>query len=1029
MRFTDIFIKRPVLATVVSLLILALGLRAIGLLDLREYPATENATVTVTTAYPGASADLVKGFITTPIERAIASANGIDYVTSTSIQGASTVAAKLRLNYDPNEALTQISSQVDKIRSELPERAQDPSINLSVGESTAAMYMAFSSSEMAGNQITNYLKREVQPKLETVPGIEAANVLGGRTFAMRIWLKPDRMAALDVTPAEVRRVLADNNYLAGVGNTKGPMVRVSLTAGTDLRDPDEFKQLVLKERDGTVVRLSDVADVQLGATNYDSGVKYDGKTATFIGLNVQPGANPLTVIGAVKDRFPEIKEGFPATLKGEIAYDSTVYIEDSIKEVMKTLGEAIAIVVVVIFLFLGSVRTVAIPVIAIPLSLVGAFFLMWAMGFSLNLLTLLAMVLAIGLVVDDAIIVTENIHRHVEEGLKPYDAAIKGARELATPVLAMTGTLVAVFAPIGFMGGLTGSLFQEFVFALAGAVVISGIVALTLSPMLCSKILRSGAGKRGFAHALDVVFEKLKQAYSKVLHVALNARVVIVLFGFAVLGSCFYMYSNLPSKLAPKEDQGLIIAKSTGAPNASIDQFRMWTDEVVPILQSFEATGHIFQMNGMLGPSSGASAMPSNTGIAGLNMKPWSERDITAMELKSKVQGALAEIPGIRTAAFVPPPLPGSGGGLPIQFVVGSIEEPARIYEFSQQLTAIALKSPLFAFAQSDLKFDRPSVNVEIDRTKARAMGIDMAELGRTLAGMLGANDVNRFALQGRSYEVIPQAERAARINPQQLLDYKVRTGSGELVALSTVVSLEKRPRPRKLNRFQQLNAATISAIPAPGVSMGEALSFLRSEADKILPPSYTVGYKGDSRQYVQEGQSLAYTFGFALLTIYLVLAAQFESFRDPLIMLISVPMSVAGALFAMTWAGVSLNIYTQIGMVTLIGLITKHGILIVEFANQLQREGYSKRAAIEEAAGIRLRPILMTTAATVVGVAPLIYAVGPGAVSRFQMGLVIASGIGIGTIFTLFVLPAFYTYLARRHEPEAETAEAVPAA
>jgi multidrug efflux pump len=543
--------------------------------------------------------------------------------------------------------------------------------------------------------------------------------------------------------------------------------------------------------------------------------------------------------------------------------------------------------------------------------------------------------------------------------------------------------------------------------------------------MLCAKILRPHIGKQGLVHGLDVAFDKLKGAYEKVLHVALNARIAIVLFGFGVLVGCYYMYSNLPSKLAPKEDMGIIIAQSTGSPNASIDQFRMWTDRIVPIFNQFEATDHIFQLNGLSG---GTSAAPSNTGIAGLNMKPWTEREMTAMELKPQVQGALAGIPGIRTAAFLPPALPGSGEGLPVQFVIGSIQDPAEIYEFSQALTGIALKSPLFAFAQSDLKYDRPSVNVEIDRTKARAMGIDMAELGRTLAGMLGSNYVNRFALEGRSYKVIPQVERESRINPQQLLDYKVRTGSGELVKLSTVVSLSEEPRPRKLNRFQQLNAATISAIPAPGVSMGEALTFLRQEAEAMLPPSYTIGYKGASRQYVQEGQSLVWTFGFALLTIYLVLAAQFESFRDPLIMLISVPMSVGGALLAMTWAGVSLNIYTQIGMVTLIGLIAKHGILIVEFANQLQLEGYSKREAIEEAAGIRLRPILMTTAATVMGVVPLIYAVGPGAVSRFQMGLVIASGIGIGTIFTLFVVPAFYTYLARRHEAEPETAEAVPA-
>jgi multidrug efflux pump len=665
-------------------------------------------------------------------------------------------------------------------------------------------------------------------------------------------------------------------------------------------------------------------------------------------------------------------------------------------------------------------------VVAIPLSLVGGFFLMWVMGFSINLLTLLAMVLAIGLVVDDAIIVVENIHRHVEEGYAPFDAALKGARELATPIIAMTITLAAVYAPIGFMGGLTGALFQEFAFALAGSVIISGVVALTLSPMMCSKILSATEGKRGLVHALDVAFEALKRGYERVLHVMLKGRVLVALVGFAVLASCFWLYTELPAKLAPKEDQGIIIAQSTAQPNASIDQLVMWTDKIVPIFRSFSATDHVFQLNGLSG---GQSAAPSNTGISGMNLKPWTERQATAMELKPQVQGRLASIPGIRSAAFIPPPLPGSGEGLPVQFVIGSIQEPAQIYEFSQRLTGKALQSPLFAFAQSDLKYDRRKVDIRIDRTKARALGIDMAELGRTLAGMLGSNYVNRFALQGRSYKVIPQVVRNERINPQQLREYQVRTGSGELVPLSTVVSLEDQPRPRKLNRFQQLNAATISAIPAPGVSMAQALSFLRTEAEAMLPESYSIGYKGASRQYVQEGQALVITFVFALLTIYLVLAAQFESFRDPLIMLISVPMSIAGALVAMYYAGVSLNIYTQIGLVTLIGLISKHGILMVEFANQLQVQGYDKRTAIEEAAGIRLRPILMTTGAMVLGVVPLLYAAGPGAVSRFQLGLVIASGIAIGTLFTLFVVPAFYTFLARRHDAEtAGTTEAAPA-
>jgi multidrug efflux pump len=635
------------------------------------------------------------------------------------------------------------------------------------------------------------------------------------------------------------------------------------------------------------------------------------------------------------------------------------------------------------------------------------------MGFSINLLTLLAMVLAIGLVVDDAIIVVENVHRHVEDGERPFDAALRGARELATPIIAMTITLAAVYAPIGFMGGLTGTLFQEFAFALAGAVIISGVVALTLSPMMCAKLLRSHQGKRGLVHALDVAFDKLKGGYRRVLHGALVVRPLVVLFGFAVLGSCWWLYGQLPAKLAPKEDQGIIIAQSTANPNASIDQLTYWTGEIGPIFRSFPATQHVFQLNGLSG---GQDAARSNTAISGMNLKPWSQREMSAMELKPRVQGKLASIPGIRSAAFIPPPLPGSGGGLPVQFVIGSIQEPRQIHQFSQELTAAALKSPLFAFAQSDLKYDRRQANVTVDRTKARALGVDMAELGRELAGMLGENYVNRFALQGRSYKVIPQVVREARLNPEQLRQYKVRTDSGALIPLSTIVSVEQQTRPRKLNRFQQLNAATISAIPAPGVSMGQALEFLRTKADTLLPEGYSVGYKGASRQYVQEGQALVVTFFFALLTIYLVLAAQFESFRDPLIMLVSVPMSVAGALLAMFWLGVSLNIYTQIGLVTLIGLISKHGILMVEFANHLQEQGRDKLEAIEEAAAIRLRPILMTTAAMVLGVLPLIFAAGPGAVSRYQIGLVIAAGLGVGTIFTLFVVPAFYAYLARRH-------------
>jgi len=1010
--FTDIFIKRPVLAIVVSLLILLVGARAYQLLTVREYPETQNAQVTVTTAYPGASADLVKGFITTPVEREVASANGIDYLESSSVQGLSTVTAHLNLNYDPNEALTEISSKVDKVRSELPDRANDPAIDLSVGETTSSMYLSFFSDQLAGNQITDYLRRVVQPKLESIDGVERAGILGARTFAMRIWLKPERMAALNVTAGDVREVLEANNYLAAVGNTKGPTLSVALTAGTNVTDPKQFERLILAERDGAIVRLSDVAEIKLGAENYDTSVFHNEQNATFIGVDVTPKANPLTVAEQIRERFPKIKAGFPEGLKGEIVYDVTQYIDDAINEVGKTLGEAVLIVIVVMFLFLGSFRAIAVPVMTIPLSLIGVGFIMLALGYSVNLLTLLAMILGIGLVVDDAIIVVENIHRHVEEGLSPFDAAIKGARELAGPVVAMTITLAAVYAPIGFTGGLTGALFQEFAFTLAGAVIISGVVALTLSPMMCSRLFTAHTGNGGgLVGLLDKAFDRLRWAYEWTLHYALKARWLVALFGLAVLYSCYVLYGMIPTELAPQEDQGIIIAQSTAQPNSSIDQLETWMREQREIYQSFPETQHVFLLNGLSG---GSSQARSNTAIAGMNFKPWTERERTSMEVKPLVQQKLGNIAGVQAAAFIPPPLPGGGSGLPVQFVVGSIEDPRQVHEVSQEILGAALQSPKFVFAQSDLKYDRGEVNLKIDRTKARSLGIDMRALGIDLASMLGGGDVNRFALQGRSYKVIPQVVRAERVNAEQILDYRVRTKSGDLVPLSTFVSLERVTQPRKLNRFQQLNAATISALPAPGVSMGEAVSFFRNQADRVLPPDYTVDYAGASRQYVQEGSALVFTFFFALLTIYLVLAAQFESFRDPLIMLVSVPMSISGALAFMALGYASMNVYTQIGLVTLIGVISKHGILLVQFANQLQEEGHDKRAAIAHAAGIRLRPILMTTAALVFAMVPLLIAQGPGAVSRFHIGVVIAAGMTIGTIFTLYVVPAIYTFIAR---------------
>jgi multidrug efflux pump len=1018
MYFTDIFIRRPVLATVVSLLIVLLGARAYLGLTVREYPQAENASVTIQTIYTGANADLVKGFITTPLETEIASAQGIDYLESTSVQGVSIITANLELNYDPYDALTQITSKVNKVRGDLPAEAEAPTLDLQVGEQQAAMYISFFSDVLERNQITDYLTRVVQPKLNTVPGVQKAEIIGARTFAMRIWLKPEKMASLGVTGSQVRQVLAENNVQAAVGSTKGRMISVDLTADTDVSSEEAFRDLVVKRTENATVRLADIADIQLGAESYDSSVYFNGQPATFIGINTAPGTNVLDVIQGVRDVYPQIKQQMPTGLQSEIPYDSTEYIEDSINEVVKTLIEAVIIVVVVIFAFLGSLRSVAIPVVAVPLSIIGAAFVMLVLGYSINLLTLLAMVLAIGLVVDDAIIVVENIHRHIEEGMSPYDAAIKGARELGGPIIAMTITLLAVFAPIGFVGGLTGTLFSEFAFSLAGAVIISGIVALTLSPMLCSKILKGhgdGSSQGRLEAFLDRVFDRFQKWYERRLHGALNTLPVILVFGLVVLVSCYFLYTTSKSELAPEEDQGLVLVQSTAAPTASLDQTEMFTGEINRIGMDIPEVARIFQFNGVTfgGPPK------SNAAITGLAFEPAGEREPTSGQLQNQVQGRVDGIPGLSSAVFQPPVLPGSSGGLPVQFVIGTTEEAPQLYQVSQELLRKANESGLFIFADSDMQFDKPRVDIRVDRDKAADLGITMAEVGRELGSMMSGGFVNRFSVQGRSYKVTPQVTRSERLNPEQLTNYHIRADNGELVPLSSLVTLEKTVQPRELKRFQQLNSATISGIPSPGVSLGEAIGFLQQTAEETLPRGYSVDYAGQSRQFVEEGGALVVTFFLAIAVIFLVLAAQFESFRDPLIMLVTVPMAVSGALVFTSLGLTSINIYTQVGLVTLIGVISKHGILIVQFANVLQRQGYSKREAVEHAAAIRLRPVLMTTAALVLAVVPLILATGPGAGARFSMGLIIATGMTIGTLFTLFVLPAVYLVLARDHQAE----------
>jgi len=1030
MQFTDIFIKRPVLALVVSLMILLVGMKSAFDLNVRQYPELQNAVINVVTTYVGADADLIQGFITTPLEREIASAQGIDYIKSTSLAGVSSIQAYLRLDVDPNEALTQVAAKVNKLRGELPEASEDPVVELSVGDTTAAMYLSFYSDILDNNQITDYLVRVVEPRLSTVPGVQRARILGDRTFAMRIWLKPERMAAQGVTASDVYGALRGNNVLAALGSTKGSMVQVDLTAATDLNTPEEFRALVVRSADGAIVRLGDIADVVLGSENYSTEVSFNGKSATFMGIEIAPDANALDVIKRVReDAWPHVLAQLPEGLEANIPYDSTRYIEDAIDEVIKTLIEAVAIVIVVIYLFLGSFRSVLIPAVTVPLSMIGACFLMLLMGFSINLLTLLAMVLAIGMVVDDAIIVLENIHRHIEEGMKPFNAAIKGARELVGPVIAMTITLVAVYLPIGFIGGLTGTLFVEFAFTLAGAVLLSGVIALTLTPMMCAVLLKSQEEEKGnkFAHWLDEKFEKMRLNYQRKLHGALDDKHVILTFGAIVLVSCFFLFKSSPQELAPEEDQGFFLIFSQSDSFSSLDYLTRFTAELTRIANAIPEKENYFQLNGVGG---GGSAVGSNTAISGIVMKPWTERERTSKEVLNEVTEKAGSVAGLQNAVFAPPALPSGGGGFPVEFILTSTASPAAMLEVANAVKNQAMASKKFIFMQSDLKIDKPQVKVEVDREKAALLGINMSTLAADMSAMLSGGFANRFSMESRSYKVIPQVERAERLNPEQLEQYYTRTENGDLIPLSTVVSLRETVQPQSLNRFQQLNAVTISGVQRPGVTLGEALSVLEQAATEVMPRDYGMEYAGQSRQYKTEGSALLITFFFALVVIYLVLAAQFESFRDPLIMLVTVPMSICGALLCLNIAalfqvpGASINIYTQVGLVTLIGVIAKHGILIVEFANQLQKQGMSKRLAIEEASSIRLRPVLMTTAALVLAMIPLLIASGPGAAARFSMGLVISTGMTIGTLFTLFVVPAMYLYLGRDESAQTKIVE-----
>jgi hydrophobe/amphiphile efflux-1 (HAE1) family protein len=1013
-RFTDLFVKRPVLAVVVAAVMLLAGIQAGAQLSLREYPEVEKSVIFINTFYPGASAETVQGFVTTPLQRRIAAAKGVEYVTSQSDPSSSQIEAWVRLGENSTQVLGEIITKVNEARFELPRDVEDPVVSNRTG-GDAMMYLALLSEEMSVQQRADYAMRFIQPVLSTVEGVGEARVLGSGNFAMRIWLNPARMAAFGVTAMDVDDAIRRENYISAAGTTRGELVRASVDAETDLEDPDRFAAIVVRQDGDRRVTLGDVANVELASETYESAVYSSGKPTVFIAITEAPGANPLEMASRVKDKVRELNEQLPADMTIFMDSDGSIYIGEALREVVRTLVEASLIVVLVIFLFLGSLRVVVIPIVAIPLSLVATLFLIWMMGFSINLLTLLAMVIAIGLVVDDAIVVVENVHRHIEAGSKPFEAALAGAREVANPVIAMTFTLVAVYLPIGFLGGLTGVLFSEFALTLAGAVVLSGVIALVLSPMMCAYQLQDHEHQGSIATWLDARFQALHQNYERWLAYCLDNRGAVILFGTVVLASLPVFYQLAQRELAPEEDSGNIFAAATPPDYGNLEYTTYFLDQTVKAWKTVPEVAHSWQVN-----------QPTSV-FGGLQLVPWSERERSLEEVRQEIQQKYNGISGLEIFTFASGGLPGASSGMPVQFVISANTGYEDLERVAEEVLGKARQSGLFAFVSKDLRFSRPEVDVSIDRELAARLGVSMEDIGRTLQIMLGEQETNRFSIEGRSYKVIPQADRGFRLSKEWLERYYLRTESGSLVPLSTVITLEQSVKPNTLRQFQQLNSVTIEGLVLPPASLGDALTYLDGALHEVAPTGYRVDHAGESRRFVQESQSFAALFASSLIFIYLVLAAQFNSFRDPVIVLVSVPLSIFGALVPLALGMTTLNIYTQVGLLTLIGLISKHGILIVDFANHRLADGVDRRTAVLEAAGLRLRPILMTTFATALGVVPLLTAFGAGANARFAIGLMIAAGMLVGTLFTLFVLPTVYLLLGRRAVESRDARTATP--
>ncbi|MGL0954719.1 multidrug efflux RND transporter permease subunit VmeD [Vibrio vulnificus] len=1010
MRFTDVFIKRPVLAVSISFLIALLGLQAVFKMQVREYPEMTNTVVTVTTSYYGASADLIQGFITQPLEQAVAQADNIDYMTSQSVLGKSTITVNMKLNTDPNAALADILAKTNSVRSQLPKEAEDPTVTMSTGSTTAVLYIGFTSDELSSSQITDYLERVINPQLFTINGVSKVDLYGGLKYALRVWLDPAKMGALRLTATDVMGALNANNYQSATGQVTGEFVLYNGSADTQVSNVQELENLVVKSGDGEVIRLGDIAKVTLEKSHDVYRASANGQEAVVAAINAAPSANPINIAADVLQLLPQLERNLPSNIKMNVMYDSTIAINESIHEVVKTIVEAAVIVLVVITLFLGSFRAVIIPIVTIPLSLIGVAMVMQAMGFSWNLMTLLAMVLAIGLVVDDAIVVLENVDRHIKEGESPFRAAIIGTREIAVPVIAMTLTLGAVYAPIALMGGITGSLFKEFALTLAGSVFVSGIIALTLSPMMCSKMLKAHEKPSKFEEKVHHVLDGMTNRYEKMLKAVMDHRPVVIGFALIVFGTLPVLFKFIPSELAPSEDKGVVMLMGTGPSNANLDYLQNTMNDVNKILSDQPEVEFAQVFTGV----------PNSNQAFGLaTLKPWSQREASQAEITKRVGGLVSNVPGMAVTAFQMPELPGAGSGLPIQFVITTPNSFESLYTIASDILTEVTSSPLFVYSDLDLKYDSATMKIKIDKDKAGAYGVTMQDIGITLGTMMADGYVNRIDLNGRSYEVIPQVERKWRLNPESMKNYYVRAADGKAVPLGSLITIDVIAEPRSLPHFNQLNSATVGAVPSPGTAMGDAINWFENIASSKLPTGYNHDYMGEARQFVTEGSALYATFGLALAIIFLVLAIQFESIRDPIVIMVSVPLAICGALIALAWGLATMNIYSQVGLITLVGLITKHGILICEVAKEEQL--HNKRSRIEavmEAAKVRLRPILMTTAAMIAGLIPLMYATGAGAAQRFSIGIVIVAGLAIGTLFTLFVLPVIYSYLAEKHKP-----------